>query len=282
MNNKFLTTTALLTFIASPLAFSDEIISDDLIVIGNTCAGFDCADGQVFDTEVLRLHENNTRIRFIDNSAGDVLGQSWMMIANGNNDGGNNYFQFEARSLTEDTIRFSDGTYPVLDCSVATGPPAPFPFVDCIITTDFIPVGDPVLVHDFTPPYTNTMTVPWFTVSSGLYLGTSADSTVSIGSDSETVAGAVSIGKAGLERKLIHVAKAMAATDLATVADVEELSDKLDSIDGLLNEIERAIDVLDGSPLFKSSGSLAPYTLLALFIIPLVRVFRQSRNGAYQ
>ena len=142
MNNNFLITTALITVISSPLAFADQIINDDLIVTtpvipvaGNTgkmCAGMDCFNGQVFGSATLLHKENNTRFRFIDNTAGDVLGQSWMMIANGSNNGGNAYFQFQARSLTEDNILFSDGTYPVLDCSAATI------FDPCITTTDFI------------------------------------------------------------------------------------------------------------------------------------------------
>jgi hypothetical protein len=281
MNKKFLITTALLTVIATPPAFSDQVITDDLIVVGNTCVGFDCTNNMVFGTEVLRLQENNTRILFIDNTAGDVLGQTWMMIANGSNNGGNNKFQFEARSLTKDAVLLSDGTYPALDCSLATGPPAPFPYVECL-TTGFIPAGEPVLVQDLAPNYTNTVTVPWFTVSSGLYLGYAADSNVSIGADSENVTGAVSIGKSGLKRKLMHVAKALAATDLATVADIDELTDKLDAIDRQLNAIESAVNAIDGSPLFSSNGSLAPVGLLALAAVFLLRLTRQSPKGARQ
>jgi len=127
MNNNFLITTALITVITTPLALADQIINDDLIVttpdipvIDNTdnmCAGVDCNSGQVFGNTTLLLRENNTRFRFIDNTAGDVLGQSWMMIANGNNNGGNSYFQFQARSITQDNVLLSDGTYPAIDCS---------------------------------------------------------------------------------------------------------------------------------------------------------------------
>ena len=128
MYNKLLTTTALLTVIASPVAFADQVISDDLIVIGNTCVGNDCANTMVFGTEVLRLRENNTRINFFDNSAADALGKSWLMIANDSMNGGHNYFKFEAQSLTKDTVLFSDGTYPQLDCSGYVA----FPLTDCV------------------------------------------------------------------------------------------------------------------------------------------------------
>ena len=292
MNNNFLITTALITAITSPLAFADQIINDDLIVTtpltpvagitGKMCTGFDCVNDQVFGSATLLHKENNTRFRFIDNTAGDVLGQSWMMIANGRNNGGNAYFQFQARSLTEDNILFSDGTYPVLDCSAATF------FGDCITTTTLTPAGDPVLVQD-QDNITSTITSPWFTVKPVLYFGTNTDNTVSIGGDSEVISGVVSVGKAGLERKLVHVAKAIAATDLATLADIEALSDKLDFIDAQLNEIEQAIAVIENPPVIEpdptpvtgSSGSsglfgllLSPYTLLTIFGIFVLRLIR--------
>jgi len=288
MNKNFLITTALITVITSPLASFGQVINENLIVTtpdipdaaitGSICAGFDCVDNQVFGSATLLHKENNTRFRFIDNTAGDVLGQSWMMIANGSNNGGNAYFQFQARSLTEDNILFSDGSYPVLDCSAATI------FDPCITTTDFIPAGEPVLVQD-PANITSTITSPWFTVKPVLYFGTNTDDTVSIGGDSEVISGVVSVGKAGLERKLVHVAKAIAATDLATLADIEALSDKLDLIDGQLNVIEQAIAVIENPPVIGSSGSsglfgllLSPYTLLTIFGIFVLRLIRSSRN----
>jgi hypothetical protein len=294
MNNNFLVTAALLSVITGSQAFADQVINENLIVTtpdipdaaitGSICAGLDCVDNQVFGSATLLHKENNTRFRFVDNTAGDVLGQSWMMIANGSNNGGNAYFQFQARSLTEDNILFSDGTYPVLDCSAATF------FGDCIITTTLIPAGEPVLVQD-QAIITSTITSPWFTVKPVLYFGTNTDDTVSIGGESEVISGVVSVGRAGLERKLVHVAKAIAATDLATLADIEALSDKLDAIDGQLNAIEQAIavienpPVIDNPPVIESSGSsglfgllLSPYTLLTIFGIFVLRLIRSSRN----
>lgn len=276
---KLLTTTALLSAITSPVAFSDQIIPDDLIVSGNSCIGFDCVNNMVFGSETLRIQENNNRIHFIDSSAGDALGKSWQMIANGSNNGGANKFQIEARSPTKDSVLISDGTYPEYDCSAWV-----IGDTSCA-TVGLIPTGEPVLIQDtsnYPSSYTNTTTSPWFTVSSGLYLGTAGDDTVSIGADSELVSGAVSIGKADLKRKLIHVAKALTATDIATVADIEALTAKLDAIDRQLNEIDSAVDAIEGSPLFRSGGSLAPYSLLALAVAFLFRLTRSSRNGVQQ
>lgn len=284
MKNNFVVTAALLTVITGSQASADQIISENLIVTtpdipdaaitGSICVGFDCANNEVFGGATLKLKENNNRIRFVDNTAGAILGQSWMMIANGSNNGGFSYFQFQARSLTEDTITLSDGSYPILDCSASVM------FGDCI-TTGFIPVGDPALVQD-NSNLTSLITTPFFTVRSVLFLGVASDNSVALGGDSEVVSGAVSVGKAGLERKLLHVAKALAATDIATIADIEALTDKLDLIDSQLNEIERAIAVVDGTSLFNSNGSLAPYSLLVIVSIFLLRIMRRSPGGVCQ
>ena len=40
-------------------ANADQVINDDLIVVGSECVGFDCASGEVFGFDTLRLKENN-------------------------------------------------------------------------------------------------------------------------------------------------------------------------------------------------------------------------------
>ncbi|PCJ83655.1 MAG: hypothetical protein COA54_15180 [Thiotrichaceae bacterium] len=281
MNNNFLIIAALMTVITSPLAFADQVINDDLIVTtplipvaGNTgkmCAGTDCVDNQVFGGATLLHRENNTRFRFLDNTAGDVLGQSWMMLANGSNNGGNAYFQFQARSLNEDNILLSDGSYPLLDCSASV-------IIGDCVTLGLTPVGDPVLIQD-TSNLTSTITSPWFTVNPVLYFGANSDNTIAIGGDSEATSDVVSVGKAGLERKLVHVAEAIAATDVATLADFVALSDKLDFIDAQLNDIEQAITVIENPPVIGSGGSsgllLSPYTLLTIFGIIFLRLIKR-------
>jgi len=112
-----------------------------------------------------------------------------------------------------------------------------------------------------------------------LYFGANTDNTIAIGGDSEVTSGVVSIGKAGLERKLVHVAKAIAATDLATIADFETLSDKLDLIDTQLNEIEQTVADIENPPSSGSSGlSLSPFSLLTIFGFFILRLFRTLRD----
>ena len=56
------------TFITSGKAMADFVIADDLIVQGSACVGLDCADGESFGFDTIRLKENNTRIKFDDTS----------------------------------------------------------------------------------------------------------------------------------------------------------------------------------------------------------------------
>lgn len=95
------------------------------------------------------------------------------------------------------------------------------------------------------------------------HFGTAADDGIALGRESEIVDGAVSIGQASLERRIMHVARMLADTDLATVSDVDSHADavhaKLDVIDAELDEVE--ILVQSKEP---GSGSTNPFVLLGL------------------
>jgi hypothetical protein len=80
-------------FISS--AHADQIINDDLIVTFSTCIGTDCANGEAFGFDTLRLKENNLRIRFMDTSnSGSFPTNDWEITANDSINGGRNYFGF--------------------------------------------------------------------------------------------------------------------------------------------------------------------------------------------
>ncbi|MGB9365356.1 MAG: tail fiber domain-containing protein [Xanthobacteraceae bacterium] len=88
------------TLIASVLfageAAADFVINDDLIVIGSTCIGFDCKDGEVFSFDTLRLKENNTRIKFEDTSTSKGFpNNKWQLTANDSESGGANKFSID-------------------------------------------------------------------------------------------------------------------------------------------------------------------------------------------
>ena len=221
---------ALLLF--SSETFADVVKADDLIVPGHACVGTDCPTSIIppdlqfdFGINTLLMQENNTRIRFIDTSAPDVLGQSWRMFANERTNGGRSLFGFEVRSLTEDTVVFSDGTAPLYDCAVATNINVPPPIIGVI------PGGEPVI-----SPISQI-----FTGSGPTYLwdcGTTADYThktlfavdrvvengAQLGSESEAVANSISLGKTGMLRQLKHVAAGLGASSLLIKKTIDEYS----------------------------------------------------------
>ena len=46
----------------------DQLIQDDLIANSSLCVGVDCANGEAFSFDTIRLKENNVRIKFQDTS----------------------------------------------------------------------------------------------------------------------------------------------------------------------------------------------------------------------
>src|ERR1044072_7004740 len=82
--------------IAAGTAKADFVINDDLIVIGSTCVGLDCKDGESFGFDTLRLKENNTRIKFEDTStSAGFPNNKWQITANDSASGGANYLAFD-------------------------------------------------------------------------------------------------------------------------------------------------------------------------------------------
>lgn len=74
-------------------AQADNVILDDLIVEGSACIGIDCANGESFGFDTLRMKENNTRIAFNDTSASASFPNvSWELQANESSNGGANRF----------------------------------------------------------------------------------------------------------------------------------------------------------------------------------------------
>ncbi len=71
----------------------DVLHYDDVIVTGSLCVGFDCADGEAFGFDTIRLKEHNLRIHFDDTSyTGDYPTNSWRITVNDSTSGGASYF----------------------------------------------------------------------------------------------------------------------------------------------------------------------------------------------
>lgn len=80
----------------SGTAFADQVINDDLIVDGSACIGFDCANGESFGFDTIRLKENNLRIKFDDTSStGSFPSTDWQITINDSANGGQGKFAIE-------------------------------------------------------------------------------------------------------------------------------------------------------------------------------------------
>lgn len=74
----------------------DQVILDDMIVDGSLCVGFDCANGESFGFDTIRLKENNLRIRFYDTSTSSGFpSNDWQLTANDSDYGGASRFSID-------------------------------------------------------------------------------------------------------------------------------------------------------------------------------------------
>ena len=77
-------------------ALAAQVISQDLVVQGSECVGFDCVNGESFGFDTIRLKENNLRIKFQDTSnSGSFPSNDWQLTANSTSNGGLNYFAID-------------------------------------------------------------------------------------------------------------------------------------------------------------------------------------------
>ena len=84
---------------------TDQVILDDLIVVGSLALGIDAVDGEDFGFDTFRLKENNLRIHFDDTSASSSFpSNDWRIVINDAANGGANYFGIE--DATADIISF--------------------------------------------------------------------------------------------------------------------------------------------------------------------------------
>lgn len=84
---------SLVLLLALPsLASADAVVNDDQIVRGSQCVGIDCADGESFGFDTVRLKENNLRLGFDDTSTGAFPANDWELTANDSASGGASFF----------------------------------------------------------------------------------------------------------------------------------------------------------------------------------------------
>lgn len=91
-------------------ASADQVFLDDLIVDGSACVGMDCANGENFGFDTLRLKENNLRIHFDDTSStGSFPYNDWRIVANDSSNGGGNYLAIEDATASRQVFRVDAG-----------------------------------------------------------------------------------------------------------------------------------------------------------------------------
>ncbi|WP_417490563.1 hypothetical protein [Maricaulis sp.] len=74
-------------------AMSAQVFATDVIVQGSLCVGQDCANGESFGFDTIRLKENNLRIHFQDTSnSGSFPTTDWRIVINDTTNGGASYF----------------------------------------------------------------------------------------------------------------------------------------------------------------------------------------------
>lgn len=92
------------------LPLRDQVFNDDLIVSSSLCVGFDCANGESFGSDTVRLKENNLRIHFDDTSnSASFPGNDWRLVANDQTNGGANLFALEDSTAGRRIVVFEAG-----------------------------------------------------------------------------------------------------------------------------------------------------------------------------
>lgn len=88
----------------------DQVFLDDLIVDGSACVGQDCANGENFGFDTVRLKENNLRLHFDDTSStGSFPSNDWRIVANDSSNGGDSYLAIEDSTAGRIPFRITAG-----------------------------------------------------------------------------------------------------------------------------------------------------------------------------
>jgi hypothetical protein len=75
---------------------ADQVIQDDLIIVGSACLGLDCVNGESFGFDSLRIKENNLRLKFVDTSSSSSFPtRDWQITINDSANGGAEKFSID-------------------------------------------------------------------------------------------------------------------------------------------------------------------------------------------
>ena len=87
-----------------------QVFTQDVVVQGSICVGFDCVNGESFGSDTLRLKENNLRIHFQDTSnSASFPTNDWRITINDSTNGGANYFAISDTTSGRDPFKIEAG-----------------------------------------------------------------------------------------------------------------------------------------------------------------------------
>ena len=87
----------------------DVLHYDDVIITGSLCIGFDCANGESFGYDTLKLKENNLRLYFEDTSVGSFPTGDWRIVINDTTSGGASYFSVQDATNARTVFKIESG-----------------------------------------------------------------------------------------------------------------------------------------------------------------------------
>lgn len=229
--------------LSAPSVSADQVIDDDLIVMGGACIGLDCVNGEAFGDDQLVLKENNTRIAFGSDEA-------FRLTANQSSNDGTSAFILDTR-VDVSNANASASTFGGLVANTGITELADGALrIDLSASSLSLQIEDPLL-DEFTdlniePLPGQFVIIPageWSSVGATFYSINATDVTeesgngfsyagdgatqnlsfagdgngVTLGRGSEIVDGAVSVGSDGVERQIKQVADAVEDDDLVNM-----------------------------------------------------------------
>lgn len=242
--------------LVAPLAAAINVTPENLTVSGSYCVGFDCSNGENFTQSAgaqpdvtIRLKENNTRLDFVDTTAGVTfiewttatsvaggyylrgeLGQGWSMEANQSANGGLSQFMF-SRFTPQSADLLSDGSaidYQCLLSGITTlvdpapaGDPVKVPVFNALL---YAATGEEqcVLLQDYNSVQTNVTSLPAMVLAP--VNGTPGQPTaVLLGMAADRLGQGISLGSDSAPRRLAHLADAIHDLDVVTKTQFQSL-----------------------------------------------------------
>lgn len=212
------------------VALSKQIEPGNLVAQGSLCVGMDCVNGESFGSDVLRLKENNLRIRFWDSNHLSADLQTFSLVANDSANGGNHYFSFDHSLIT-----------PVLGDGITDG-------YDSEGVLRIIELDEQVYKFSESPSggfvpsweYSNTPLLKFIKSADPL---SNFQAALILGQDSEVVDGALTVGNETLLRQIKNVAQGVNDTDILITGLINHY-DPVSDQKLILQKVEESINAL--------------------------------------